>query len=89
MNDRAKLAAEIARRGGCHLVLVAGHPRERHLLDGHRPKPPILRHAETDDAILYRVSAPGTDPATCFAPADFRFKPSPGYGRLFPWAAMR
>jgi hypothetical protein len=86
MNDRAKLAAAIASRSGCHLVLVAGHPRERDLLHGHRPKPPILRHTETDDADLYRFAGPGTDPATCFAPSGFRLEPSPGYGRIFPWA---
>ena len=34
MNDRARLAQVIGSRAGCHLVLVAGHPRDRELLHG-------------------------------------------------------
>lgn len=84
-NDRGRLREELGRGGDCHLVLVAGHPRVPHLLDGLRPKRPVLQHLETDQAELFRFAAEGIARQDCFPPPDFRVEPSPGYGELIPW----
>jgi hypothetical protein len=84
--DRRLLDEETAAfAGGCLLVLDAGYPKERHLLDGLRPKPPVLFLADTDGARLYRFAIGGAARRSCAPAGEFTLRLSPGYGALLPW----
>ncbi|MEO8195738.1 MAG: glycosyltransferase family 39 protein [Thermoanaerobaculia bacterium] len=90
LGDRGRVLEEIAGQPqGCVLVLDAGFQMPEGLLEGLRPRHPIVSLPDTNRARLFQFASGKTPRQACFPPPEFRLEPSPGYGSLLPWLAGR